>query len=206
MALLDSSRKEQASVQYFSEQESYGGIDPGHEPPNARVQIEKALEMLMRQKWLVIGTFGVFVLAAIGFSFAQNPEYEAYTSILVDLGSSPKNNEEISVRVDDPFARNDWSLDAELFILQSSNTITERVANRLVRMRDTASTALNLSILYSEEGEPLNEVFYFAPVERVHWVFRRPRPVLMCWSSKQRAVFLMKQRCLPICMLRNTFG
>ena len=157
MALFDSSRKEQASVHYYSEQESFGGTEPGQDAPNARIQVEKALDILMRQRWLVICTFLVFVLAAIGISFSQDPEYEAYTSILVDLGSGPKSNEDISVRVDDPFARNDWSIDAELFILQSSNTIAERVASRLVRMRDTARTALNLSIMYSEEGEPFSE-------------------------------------------------
>jgi len=155
MAIYDASQREHSSLSYYDEQASYGGPEGSPEPPSARVQLEKALDILIRQRWIVIGTFVLFVLGAIGYSYSQDPEYDAFSSILVDLGNTKKSEEDLSVRIDDPFARNDWSLDAELFILQSSNTIADRVAERLVMMHDTAQTALNMSILYTEEGAVL---------------------------------------------------
>ena len=138
MAIYDASQRESSSISYYDEQVAYAGQEGTPEPPSARVQIEKALDILLRQRWIVISTFVLFVLGAIGYSYSQEPEYDAYSTILVDLGNSIKHEEDLSVRIADPFARNDWSIDAELFILQSSNTIADRVAERLVVMRDTA--------------------------------------------------------------------
>ncbi len=121
-------------------------------PQSARVQLEKALDVLIRQRWIILLVFVICFAGAMAISYVQIPEYEAYSSILVDLGNRKPSTEGLSVRAQDPFARNDRSLDAELFIIQSSNTIAERVAERLLAARDTASRPLELTILQTENG------------------------------------------------------
>ena len=153
MAVYNSSAKrEQHLSNSYNEHESL--YHPGNPlaPQTARVQIEKAVDVLFRNKWVLLSTFCICVLGAIAFSFLQEPEYEAYSSILVDLGSAQEAKENLTLRAEDPFARNDRSLDAELFIIRSSNTIAERVAERLLAIQDTAQHEIPLSVISTDNG------------------------------------------------------
>src|SRR5690606_27823649 len=69
-------------------------------------------------------------------AFSQKPWYQANAIIMVDLGRMP-GTENVVAEGSTPFVRSDRSVATELFILQNSYTIAQRVDQRLREQSET---------------------------------------------------------------------
>jgi capsular exopolysaccharide synthesis family protein len=91
------------------------------------------LDMLYRRRWLIIAVFVIATAAAVVYSVTRTPLYEANALIMVELNRAP-SGEAIGTEGSTPFVRSERSIATELFILQNSRAIYERVSQRLQAM------------------------------------------------------------------------
>lgn len=121
---------------------------------SGREQVENVLDMLYRRKWLIVTVFVLVAAGAAVYSFTRTPVYESSSLIMVDLGktSYSKSAGQMSVGAD-LFATNERSLAGEIFVIESSASIAERVRERLeepqngyVRFRPASSSVNAMSV------------------------------------------------------------
>ena len=104
---------------------------PSHTQGGARNrQIEDVLDILYRRRWIVAGTLAVVVAAAIAYVFTRTPMYRSAAFVMVDLNRAP-GSEGPGITEASPFVGASRTVSTELFILQSSRGIKERVNERL---------------------------------------------------------------------------
>lgn len=96
----------------------------------SKKQFEETIDLLYRRRWIIVGTF---LLAAIGvgaWAMTRTPFYQASAVVLIDLQRSA-NAEAAEPGGATPFVRDNRTTETELFILQASRGISERVTERL---------------------------------------------------------------------------
>jgi len=98
--------------------------------------MEQALDVLYRRRWIIIVAFVLVSAGAMIHAFSQKPWYQANAIIMVDLGRMP-GTENVVAEGSTPFVRSDRSVATELFILQNSYTIAQRVDQRLREQSET---------------------------------------------------------------------
>ncbi len=135
---------------------SYVSAVPSTYPSGSsgREQVENVLDTLYRRKWLIIVVFILVAAGAAIYSFTQVPIYEARSLIMVDLGkTSLSANAPMSVG-SNLFATNERTLAGEIFVIESSAKIAERVNARLdgqingqVRFRPASSSVNAMSVI-----------------------------------------------------------
>lgn len=98
-------------------------------------QLESMLDMLYRRRWLIVTVFVLATVAAVLYSVSQEPRYQANALIMVELNRMP-GGETAMTEGSTPFVRSDRSIATELFILQNSRAIYDRVNQRLQDMHE----------------------------------------------------------------------
>lgn len=93
-------------------------------------QIEEILDTLYRRRWIVATTVAVALALAVAYVFTRTPMYQTSALVMVDLSRS-QGSENSTVTEVGPFVRSNRSVATELFVLNSSRGIRERVAERL---------------------------------------------------------------------------
>lgn len=93
-------------------------------------QIEEILDVLYRRRWIIAGVFLLVAAGAVAYVSSQRPVYQTSALVLIDLerastGGSGAESEPT------PFVRDNRSVFTELFVLQSSRGIRDRVAQSL---------------------------------------------------------------------------
>ena len=86
--------------------------------------------MLYRRRWIIAGVFLLVAVGAVFYVSSQRPVYSTSALILIDLDRSA-TPVEATVSETTPFVRDARSVYTELFVLQSSLGIRERVAKRI---------------------------------------------------------------------------
>ncbi len=92
-------------------------------------QIEEILDVLYRRRWIVVASVAVMLALSVAYVFTQTPMYQTAAYVLVDL-SRAQGSEASTVTEAGPFVRANRSVSTELFVLNSSLGIRERVMNR----------------------------------------------------------------------------
>lgn len=108
---------------------------PATRPPTQRrsKQIEETLDVLYRRRWIVAATVAVVLALAVAYVFTQTPVYRTSAYVLVDLeraqGSAvgPVGTGDGASALMGPSR----SVATELFVLNSSRRIEDRVQERL---------------------------------------------------------------------------
>jgi len=108
------------------------------DPKSSKEQLEGALDLFFRRKWIVLVGFLVVVAISAVYTMTRVPQYEAASFVMVDLGRVTVDIGRRSLsergRPDagfDLFARNDRSLFGEIQLLQISDQLVQRVMQRL---------------------------------------------------------------------------
>ncbi len=98
---------------------------------SGKEQIERALDLFFRRKWVILTTFLVAVAGAAVYTFTSEPRFEAPAYVSVDLGTRVVMDvTDAAGSVDNLFARNDRTLAGEIVLLQISDRLQQRVFAR----------------------------------------------------------------------------
>lgn len=122
---------------------------------STREQVELAIDLLYRRKWIIIVCFLLAVAGAVWYTFPTVDEYEAHSFILVELGASGPGGRPSSgmptvdmlPATDNLFAQANRSVSEELLLLQISSPLALHVAERLQEMKVTPQTGEPISFL-----------------------------------------------------------
>ena len=110
------------------ERQPNAGYPRAQQTPQKKT-VEQALDMLYRRRWIIIASFLLVTVGSVFYAFSQSPWYQANALIMVDLNRMPGT--ESAAPAGTEFVRSDRSIATELFILQNSYTIMQRVNQRL---------------------------------------------------------------------------
>lgn len=102
---------------------------------NKNKQIERVLDMLYRRRFIIVITFVLITAAAVLYTLSQEARYEANALIMVELNRMP-GGQTVGPEGSTPFVRSERSIATELFILQNSYAINNRVNQRLREMHE----------------------------------------------------------------------
>lgn len=94
-------------------------------------QIEDALDLLYRRRWVILGTFALVAAAAAAYLFTRTSMYRAETLVMVDLTKASSGDSQLDFAGTNAFVRDNRSVATELFVLQNSRGIHQRVNERL---------------------------------------------------------------------------
>ncbi|MDX1546412.1 MAG: AAA family ATPase [Rhodothermales bacterium] len=107
-------------------------------PASGKQQVEKMLDLLFRQKWVVLAGFLVVLALSAVYTMTREPLYEAASFVMVDLGRvtvdigrKPVTETERLEGGFDLFARNDRSVSGEIRLLEISDQLVQRVMRRM---------------------------------------------------------------------------
>lgn len=137
------------------------GINSGYGPaygyseesPGGKKQFEQMLDLLYRRRWIVIVSFLVVAIGATAYGLSQPPEYRASSTVMLNLTRSMNVQASTGVGVgDNLFARNDRTLSGELFLIQSSYTINQRVNQRLRDAVENQDESSDQRLVYPPMG------------------------------------------------------
>ena len=101
--------------------------------PSKYKQLEGVLDMLYRRRLIIAVTFVLGTVGALAYTLTRPPQYEAGAVIMVELNRMP-GGQPVGPEGNTPFVRSDRSIATELFILQNSYAIHNRVNQRLQEM------------------------------------------------------------------------
>ena len=112
----------------------------------AKSSLYEAMEVLRHGKWYIIGVT-LLVLSAVGlYTFTAEPEFEAFTILMVDTEAS-EDNEVLSLEGVVSSAPVNTTIDNQLIILGKSLQIANRTADSLIELRSLPGSAEPLDIL-----------------------------------------------------------
>ena len=94
-------------------------------------QAEEVIDLLYRRRWLIVGAVALAVLVAAALAFTRAPIYQTSALVYVDLQQSNQAGPAGDLVEADLFAGGNRSVFSELFVLNSSKGIRERVAERI---------------------------------------------------------------------------
>jgi len=109
---------------------------------NGREQIEQVLDLLYRRRWVVILTFLIVAGSVATYTFMLEPEYEAYSFVMLDLsGRNTKTQQNSDAPGEENiFARSDRSLSGEIQMLYLSDQLYRRVQQRSQLAANSSTT------------------------------------------------------------------
>lgn len=117
-------------------------------------QAEQVLDLLQRQKWLIILTCLAVVVGAALYTYTQVPVYRTSSLVLVDKNQQSGSGTEIESGSQGSglLPSNGSSLENELIFLRNSQSLRTRVVNRLVERGEARR------VLKSEVTSPLGKL------------------------------------------------
>ena len=93
-------------------------------------QLEDVVDVLYRQRWVILAATLIGLVAAAAYALSLAPMYQTSALVLVDLDRS-QGARQASPEAPDPLARGNRSVSTELFVLNASRGIRQRVSDRL---------------------------------------------------------------------------
>ena len=90
--------------------------------------LENVLDLAYRRRWTILLTTLVFVLLGAALLYKQTPMFSASSVVMIDL---QRSNAPTMQAAPDEFVRDNRSVQTELFVLNASRGIRERVEERL---------------------------------------------------------------------------
>src|SRR5690554_3100598 len=115
-------------------------------PASKNKQMERVLDVLYRRRFVIAVTFILVAAATVYYTVSQEAQYEANALIMVELNRMP-GGQPVGPEGSTPFVRSERSIATELFILQNSYAINNRVNQRLQEMH-----AEDQSVQYPPKG------------------------------------------------------
>ncbi|MDT0631229.1 polysaccharide biosynthesis tyrosine autokinase [Rubrivirga sp. S365] len=94
-------------------------------------KIEEVLDVLYRRRWIIAGVFLLVAVGAVAYVSSQRPLYTTSALVLIDLDRAAGGAETSPIGETTPFVRDNRSVYTELFVLNQSRGIRERVQERL---------------------------------------------------------------------------
>lgn len=113
---------------------------PGQIPGSGREQLEQVMDLLYRRKWIIICSFVLVVGCAVAYTLTRVPQYQAHSFVMIDLGGGPIAGE--VALGGSTTTSSSRSLATELFVLQTSLTMAERVHQRVAEAHGTSGDDL----------------------------------------------------------------
>ena len=98
-------------------------------------RIERSLDVLYRRRWIILAAFAFALALAVWRHYASTPVYRASAAVLVDFNRMPTEGE-VAAENAGPFIVGNPTIATELFVLQNSTVIAERVDQRLREMHE----------------------------------------------------------------------
>ena len=116
-----------------------GGVFGTGSHKSGKEQVEEALDMLYRRKWVVLVCFLAAVAIAVWYTYPVTPVYQANSYIMADLGyaygrAQPATNQVVAPGADNLFGHNSRTVTDELMLLRISSPLASRVADRFLEM------------------------------------------------------------------------
>lgn len=131
-------------------------------------QFRAYIDVLYRRKWTILVCLQVGIAAVALYAFTQPPEHRADSLVLVNLSSQweqywrsyAAQEEQLVPDGRSMFATNDRTLSGELFLLQTSLAIPQRVAGRLDEMKAATPEAETPQgyVRFTEASEGINVI------------------------------------------------
>ncbi|NNF03758.1 MAG: GumC family protein, partial [Rhodothermales bacterium] len=146
---------------------SYVQPYPGGSQSDTKEQIENVVDLLYRRKWGILLIFVLIVGGVAAYTFTRTPLYQTASFVMVDLGSGPIAGELSLLGESSATQRSSTgrSLSTELFVLQSSGKIYQRVRDRLTQRPDLAEEDFAGSDQTGEANFPIGSAS-FTPATR----------------------------------------
>lgn len=116
---------------------SNGFAGPPSSHGGVKEQVEWALDLFQRRKWLIVLTCLLAIAAAAAYTYTQTPLYRASSLVLIEQKeegqfASTMSGAESASRSNELLAGNGRSLQNELVVLRNSRSLRQRVAQRLL--------------------------------------------------------------------------
>lgn len=132
--------------------ESNGSYPPALYPAAVKSRFQhsarNAFEVLRRQKWVALGIFGVVLGLVAWFTLRQTPVYQADTLLLVSTERSFNPDDALSYG--HLGSIEDLNATAQMVILEHSEELARRTAERLIAQRTVPETGEPISLLPAE--------------------------------------------------------
>lgn len=103
----------------------------GRRVTSRKRQLEDALDLIYRRRWIILGTFALVAAAASAYIFTRTNLYRADALVTVDLTKASGGDSQLDFAGSGAFVRDNRSIASELFVLQNSRGIDQRVNERL---------------------------------------------------------------------------
>lgn len=132
------------------------------------------IETLWKGKWLLLAVFTVVVAAAAIYTYRIPPQYR--TASLLLINREPQTVvQSFGGKAASPFASQDNTISNELFVLQQSQVIARRVAQRVVDLERHPQTQRPFIVAHGAQGQLLP----------VHHVAARVRGRMSAYSARR---------------------
>ncbi len=102
----------------------------------SRKQVERTLDVLYRRRWIVIACFVAAGLFTVYQALTSTDVYETSAVVLLDVQRMPGGGQTEEVVGNTPFIRSERNLSTEIFILQNSHAIAQRVNERMRQLQN----------------------------------------------------------------------
>jgi polysaccharide biosynthesis transport protein len=127
---------------------------PSSSEPTNRDQFEKWIDLVYRRRWLVVITFLLVTALATVYALTRPMEYSSSAVVMVNLSRTGNPAAQTGVETgQNVFARSDRTIQGELFMIQSSRAISQRVYSRLREVVEAQDTTGGDTVLrYPPQG------------------------------------------------------
>ncbi len=150
---------------------SNNGVDSGknefvnEDNTSTDFSLREFLDIMLKGKWSIISSFSIVFIAVAVYTFMQDPEYQAHSTLMVDTKNTPKTMEDLVMGT---ASRNVYN---EVEVLKS-RMLAERVAQRMIDQYEATGEAFSVLGNVAENPPTLRSVS-----ERLMGRFSDVRPV-----------------------------
>jgi len=143
----------------------YAQSYPGGSQSDARNQIETIVDLLYRRKWSMLLIIALIVGGVAAYTYTRTPLFQSSSYVMVDLGTAGPIAGEVSLLGGSSSRAGGRSLTTELFVLQSSGKIYQRVRDRLTQRADINEGDFDSDNFTGEASFPIGSAS-FTPASR----------------------------------------
>lgn len=110
------------------------------QPASGKKQLEELIDLLYRRRWIVLVTFLLVAAGTVIYTATQTPRYSSSSLVMVNLGRPPAPTVDVP-GADRNLFTGGRTLPGELYIIQNSYSIAQRVRERLREMHEEKQAA-----------------------------------------------------------------
>lgn len=124
--------------------------DPRDPSGDVRKLFENTYELIRRQRWLIIAIFLTILGASVVYILRAAPEFKAESVIVVEEQKYDRSN---ALTLGNISGLDNSSTTMHLLVLAQSTGLSERVADRVIELRDVPGSTEKFSLLVEELSE-----------------------------------------------------